>query len=457
MTRVEGGVVRLYGVAKLGKGITVPKSGSVSRHYVVFNSVTGKAARVRGFLSNTSYLTAVHYFERLNVRVRIRDSCSSIVMRKGKLRKLDTPRGVLSIKGDKAAAELVSNVLTKRPFSSGLSKSSSLGSHPVGEVVRPLARVNTGVSDVLHGKYTPLCVAPTGLRKVRCASPITDTRIGSYLLLTNLCTSNRASIARPDLSEGRARLVLGRFKTSVHSAFRVNSSGTATVIGPYRRLCKRGVAIPKSVSSTTCFVITKLVIPSSRVLMRGMKVGPAHTKVLEIYRSVNNSVALIGRHARNKRQVTSILIHADGLRKAAVRKSVVPALVSRVPIVTIVTTMTRKAAMVGSTTRLGIGRASHVRAMASGLGTVKYSIAPARSNVVVGNKGRLRNTSVRALLSRQVTVTFDVTTLITRKGAGVLSDGYMSMSCPAFCSAFRRLLWGDYSSVFRPRETRRGF
>ncbi len=280
----------------LAGDITPPGDKSVSHRAALFGGLADGETEIVGFLEGEDTRATLAAMQQLGAGVE--RNGDRIVVRGGRLH---APNGPIDLGNAGTGIRLLTGALAGRSDLHGtrlvLTGDASLRGRPMARIVDPLSEM--GAFDRKHGgPRRTLTLRPRSLSGACFELGVASAQVKSALLLAGLTATGRTEVVSPAPSRDHTERLLPAFGVEVD----VRGLG-ASLRGP-STLRGTSVTVPGDLSSATFPLIAALLVPGSRIGLRGVGVNPTRDGVLRILADMlePGSIEVCGIEGRGRRR-----------------------------------------------------------------------------------------------------------------------------------------------------------
>lgn len=260
--------------------LTCPGDKSLSHRAVILGTLARGETRVKGWLQAGDTLATLRACRRLGAAIEIDGDDLRIRGTGGRLR---APEAALDLGNSGTGARLLLGVLAGQPIAATLTGDRSLRARPMRRVTEPLTRMGARF-ETAPGDCLPIAVRGGGLVGVRHRPRIASAQVKSALLLAGIQADGATEIAEPAASRDHTERMLPAF------ACAVNGDRVLRVQRCVLRGCE--LTLPGDFSSAMFPLAAALLVPGSRVEVRGVGVNPTRTGWLDAVRLMGGRIAV---------------------------------------------------------------------------------------------------------------------------------------------------------------------
>ena len=257
---------------------------------------------------------------------------------------LREPDDVLDMGNSGTAARLLCGILASHPLFAVMTGDASLRRRPMRRVTDPLMACGAQFSSRAGGRL------PLAIRGARDALPIeyrlpvASAQVKSALLLAGLNAPGWTRIEEPEATRDHSERMLRHFGATVT----IEAAGrgrVASVLGQ-PELRAADVVVPGDPSSAAFPLAAAMIVPGSRLVLRGVGLNPARTGLFDTLREMGASLEVSGERTEGGEPVGDLTATYTGLRGTDVPPERAPSMIDEYPVLAVA------AACAAGTTRM---------------------------------------------------------------------------------------------------------
>lgn len=224
---------------------------------------------------------------------------------------------------------LMMGLFTGSPCTATFTGDASLSRRPMKRVLEPLSQMGLAVSP-LDQDHLPLCL--TGCAHplpIAYTLPVASAQVKSALLLAALAAPGESHIIEPHPTRDHTERMLSLFGADIRTEQR--DDGHHIWLRGENQLTAQEIIVPGDPSSAAFPLIAALMVPSSRVTLRGIMQNPHRDGLFHTVREMGADL-----HIDNIRQaagetVADITVQASALRAIEVEAERAPSMIDEYP------------------------------------------------------------------------------------------------------------------------------
>jgi len=421
--------LRVFPSGPLRGEVRVPGDKSISHRALLLGALADGGLEITGFLRCNDTLATLDCVRRLGVEVEIRDPTSLVVHGRG-LHGLAPADGPLDCVRAGTAIRLLTGILAGQPFESVLTGDAQLRRRPMGRVVDPLARMGAEI-ETTDG-HAPLVVHGRPLHGIEYRMPIASAQVKSAILLAGLFADSPTTVHQPGPARDHTERMLAAMGAEM------TTEGNAVTITP-SALSPVPISIPGDFSSAAFPLVAALLVPGSRITLRGVGINPTRTGLLNVLSAMGAEIEVREFHREGNEPVADLTVRAAGLRGVEIGGETVVRMIDEFPILAVAATQADGITVVRDAEELRVKETDRIAAVVEELRTLGARIEAQPDGFIVHGPTPLHGASVSSHGDHRLAMALAV--------AGLIADGITEIddiSCaddsfPGFVELMRAL------------------
>jgi len=405
----------------------VPGDKSMSHRALIFGGLASGETRISGLLEGDDVLHTADAVRAFGAEVE-RVAAGEWRVRGGEWR---SPEAPIDCGNSGTAARLLMGAAAGFPISVTFIGDESLSSRPMERVLAPLRAMGART----EGSTLPITIHGGGLRGIRFVNENASAQVKSAILLAGLRASGSVEVLEPAPSRDHSENMLRAFGCDVASDDGVIS------LGARRALTGREVIVPSDPSSAAFPIVAALLVPGSRVTVRGMMVNPLRTGLLTTLREMGADIGLQNERVEGGEAVADVTVAASRLHGVEVPAARAPSMIDEYPILAVAAAFASGRTVMHGLSELRVKESDRLAAMVAGLNACGVEAWEEGDSLIV--EGLAASPSgaaeVRAQNDHRIAMSFVVLGLAAERAVSVDSADMISTSFPTFVPLMRSL------------------
>ena len=332
--------------APLSGEVAVPGDKSISHRALMFGALAVGETEITGLLEGEDVLRTAAAMRALGAEVAQIGPGHWRVAGRG-IGGLVEPADVLDMGNSGTAARLLCGLLAGHPLFAVMTGDASLRRRPMRRVTEPLSATGARFA-TREGGRLPLAVeGAADPMPLDYEVPVASAQVKSACLLAGLCARGVTRVAEGEATRDHTENMLRHFGATV----RVEAEGARRVIELVGQpeLRAAPVVVPGDPSSAAFPVAAALLVPGSRVRVRGVGLNPLRAGLFATLAEMGAAIMVEDARVEGGEKVGDLLVQASALRGVEVPAARAPAMIDEYPILAVIA-----AAATGTTRMRGL-------------------------------------------------------------------------------------------------------
>jgi 3-phosphoshikimate 1-carboxyvinyltransferase len=369
----------------LSGSVVVPGDKSISHRALMFGALAVGTTRITGLLEGEDVHRTAGAMRALGAEIA-RDGADWLVTGRG-IGGLTAPEDVLDMGNSGTAARLLAGILATHDFYSVMTGDASLRKRPMGRVIEPL-RMTGAVFTAREGGRLPMTIA--GARDALPLTyrlPVASAQVKSAVLLAGLNARGVTEVEEPEPTRDHSENMLRHFGAEVT----VSQAGNGRVIRltGQPELRGRDVRVPGDPSSAAFPLAAALLVPGSRVVLRGVGLNKLRTGLLETLREMGAELAVAAPRTEGGEPVGDLVVEATELRAVDVPPGRAPSMIDEYPILAVLCAFARGTSRLRGLSELRVKESDRLSATAAMLRANGAQVDIEEDDLIVHGAARL--------------------------------------------------------------------
>jgi 3-phosphoshikimate 1-carboxyvinyltransferase len=306
----------------------------------------------------------------------------------------------------------------------------SIRSRPVDRIAEPLRRMGAAV-EARDGRFPPFTVAGARLQGIEYELPVASAQVKSCTLLAGLAASGETTVVEPAPSRDHTERMLLRAGATI-----AREGGRVTV-RPCDELELPDVEVPGDLSSAAFMIAAAVLVPHSRVLLRGVGTNWTRAGFLSVLERMG-AIVLADREVPGgplvgEEPVGELDVAAGPLRGTVVEGDEIPLAIDELPLVALLGCFAEGETVVRGAAELRVKETDRIAAVVDGLSALGAEIEATPDGFAVqGSPAGLRGGVLDARSDHRLAMLGAVAGLASREGVEVVGMEAAAVSYPGF-------------------------
>ncbi len=427
--------------------VTVPGDKSISHRSVMLGAIAEGDTYVRGFLKSEDCEATIECFRKLGIVIEEKVGISRqvpgcapderILVIHGKgLRGLRADDGVvLDCRNSGTTARLLAGILSGQNFISHLTGDDSLKERPMDRIIQPLEYMGIMAASDHNDGRLPLRIFGGKPAAIRYGGAVASAQVKSCVLFAGLYASDPTFYTEPSLSRNHTELMLGSFGANLKTK-RQEDGSYQTILYPGTILKGQTVTVPGDISSAAYFLAAGLIVPNSRILLKGVGINETRDGILRVIRAMGGNVEISGIRMEGYEPVADLLVSSSRLHGTTIGGSMIPALIDEIPVIAVMAAAAEGRTVIRDAGELRVKETDRLAAVSSNLRRMGIRVETSDDGIVIEG-GKLKGATIDPAGDHRIAMAFAVAGLVSEGRVTITDDTCVGISYPGF---FRDLM-----------------
>ncbi len=422
------GALRLSAVGALHGELRVPGDKSITHRALLLAALATGKSRITGGLDAADTRATARALNALGAHIDWRDEAVCV---QGTGASLLRPSAPLDLGNSGTGLRLLAGALAGLGVPAVLDGDASLRRRPMARILQPLAAMGAAVTG--RGGHAPLRIEATGsLHGIDYQLPVASAQVKSALLLAGLAAAGTTRLVDPFHSRDHTERMLPRFGGRV----RVVGEVIELIPGPLRAT---DLEIPGDFSSAAFLIAATLLVPGSRLLLRGVGINPTRTGFLTVLGRMGAGLRLVAEHNQDGEPRADMEITHAVLTGTHVAAAEIPSLIDELPILMVLAAVAHGETKIEGIEELRHKESDRVEALYAGLSRLGVGMRVEGHTVTIHGGGLRRGGEVDSQGDHRVAMAFAVAGLAAPAPVSVTDAGWIATSFPGFATQLATL------------------
>jgi 3-phosphoshikimate 1-carboxyvinyltransferase len=320
---------------------------------------------------------------------------------------------------------MLSGILAAQPFGSRIFGDESLSRRPMQRIMKPLGEMGAHIR-AREGKFPPLDIEGGRLRPIDFAMPVASAQVKTCVLFAGLFAEGVTSVTEPARSRDHTEIALREFGAEVRVAGRhISVTGRP-------RLTGRDLYVPSDLSSAAFFIVAALLVPGSRLVIRGVGLNPTRSALLDFLTGMGASIRVPNLESRNGELSGDIVVEHSTLRGGVIEGGLTAALIDEIPVLAVLGAATEEGLTVRDASELRIKETDRIRTVIDNLRRMGVEAEELPDGMTIPGRQKFHAAEFDSFGDHRIAMAFAVAALRADGESTVESAEAASVSFPEF-------------------------
>lgn len=412
--------------------ISVPGDKSISHRALMLGALAVGETVIDGLLEGEDVLSTAAALRAMGADIQRSDAGQWHVHGVG-VGGLLQPKQALDMGNSGTSTRLLMGLLASHRITATLIGDASLSARPMARVTVPLtlmgAQFTTAPGNRLPLTMTGCCPA----LPLRYVLPVASAQVKSAVLLAGLNAPGRTTVIEAVPTRDHSERMLAGFGAAL--SFADTPEGRAITITGEAELHPQQLTVPGDISAAAFLIVAALVVPGSRVTVRGVGINPTREGLLQALKLMGADLTIVPRGDVGGEPVADITAVAGALTGVEVPPELAPSMIDEYPILFVAAAFAHGRTVMRGIGELRVKESDRIAVVAAGLAACGVMVEELPDGLIVygsGGEPVSGDATVAALLDHRVAMCFAVLGLHARRPVTVDDARPIATSFPGF-------------------------
>jgi 3-phosphoshikimate 1-carboxyvinyltransferase len=430
-------VVRVDPADGLRGDLRPPTDKSISHRAAILGAMAAEPVRIRGYLDAADTNSTLQAVQRLGALVQV--GADEVLVRGTGLRDAAVPDGPIDVGNAGTLMRLLPGWLAAQEGRSyTLDGDASIRRRPVDRIAEPLRLMGAEI-DATDGRLPPFTVHGARLRSIHYELPVASAQVKSCVLLAGLAADGATTVSEPAASRDHTERMLTAAGVTVHR------NGRHVTVAGTDELTLDEIVIPGDPSSAAFAIAAGVLVPGSRLVLRGVGVNWTRSGFVRIAQRMGAIVIgdledEPGDLVAATEPISDLDVTAGPLVGTVVEAEEVPLAIDELPLVALLGCFAEGETVVRGAQELRLKETDRIATVVDGLRGLGATIEATEDGFAVTGTGGLRGGRISSHGDHRLAMLGAVAGLASREGVEVDGMEAAEVSYPRFMDDVARLM-----------------
>jgi 3-phosphoshikimate 1-carboxyvinyltransferase len=414
---------RISRAASVSGAITLPGDKSISHRYGMLASIAGGDSRIQNYSTGADCHSTLDAMRALGVAIE--ENGTEVVIHGRGLDGLRAPAADLDAGNSGSTIRMLSGILAAQPFTTRIGGDESLSRRPMRRIMDPLSEMGATIS-ARDGRFPPLEIQGARLRPIDYTLPVPSAQVKTCVLFAGLYAEGETIVHEPVRSRDHTEIALREFGAGL----RVKSK-TITLAGR-PTLTGRDLVVPSDLSSAAFFIVAALLLPGSRLTIRGVGLNPTRSTLLDFLAGMGAQIRITEVESRNGELSGELLVTGSPVRGGVIEKEITAALIDEIPILAVLGAASDEGLTIRDAAELRIKETDRIATIAENLHRMGVAAEELPDGLMIPGRQRFRAAELDSFGDHRIAMAFTVAALCADGESVIQGAEAASVSFPEF-------------------------
>jgi 3-phosphoshikimate 1-carboxyvinyltransferase len=410
--------------------ITLPGDKSISHRYAMIASIAEGDSRIRNYSTGADCHSTLDAMRALGVAVE--ENGTEVAIRGRGLDGLRAPAEDLDAGNSGSTIRMLSGILAAQPFPTRIGGDESLSRRPMARIIEPLSRMGASIS-AREGRFPPLEIRGARLRPIDYTLPVPSAQVKTCVLFAGLYAQGETIVREPVRSRDHTEIALREFGADLRVAAKtIALTGRPTLTG-------RDLVVPADLSSAAFFIVAALLVPGSRLAIRGVGLNPTRSTLLDFLAGMGAAIRITEVESRNGELAGELLVSSSGVRGGVIEKETTAALIDEIPVLAVLGAASEEGLTIRDAAELRIKETDRISTVAENLHRMGVEAEELPDGLAIPGRQHFHAAELDSFGDHRIAMAFAIAALCADGESLIHGAEAASVSFPEFFETLRSL------------------
>ena len=401
--------------------ITVPADKSISHRAVIFSSLANGKSVIKNFSDGQDPHSTLEICKKLGVEITQVDNTITVIS-DGKLKAAGND--IYHCGNFRTTMRLMTGVLAGQDFDSVLMGDESLSKRPMKRIIEPLTLMGAKIqSDECKA---PLKIFGQKLTGIDYVSELASAQVKSCVLLAGLFADGVTKFTEPCLSRNHTEIMLKAMGADI-SVKDMTTTIKKSELAPIQ------IEVPGDISSAAFFIVSALIVPDSKILIKNVGLNPTRTGIIDIVEKMGGQIKILDEHEVCGETVGDIEVCYSELMGCEISGEIIPRLIDETPVIAVLATQAKGKTVIKDAQDLRNKESDRISAVVKELKNLGADIEETPDGMIINGKTELSgDAEVETYNDHRLAMSLYVAGLICKKEILINDFEWVNISFPTF-------------------------
>ncbi len=421
---------RIPPATSISGSITLPGDKSISHRYGMISSIASGISRIHNYSTGADCHSTLGCMRSLGVEIEV-DGTEILIHGRG-LDGLRTPSTDLDAGNSGSTIRMLTGILAAQPFSSRIFGDESLSRRPMQRIIKPLAEMGACIR-AREDRFPPLEITGRSLRPIEYALPVASAQVKTCVLFAGLFAEGETVVIEPVKSRDHTELALREFGADLTSERgRIRLAGRPRLEG-------RELTVPSDISSAAFFLVAALLVPGSRLSIRGVGLNPTRSALLDFLTGMGARINVPRLECVNGELIGEIVVEHAPLKGGIIDGALTAAVIDEVPVLAVLGAATEDGITVRDAAELRVKETDRIATIVENLRRLGVAAEELPDGLIVPGKQKFRAATFDSFGDHRIAMAFAVAALRGDGESTIDGAEAASISFPEFWNTLRSI------------------
>jgi 3-phosphoshikimate 1-carboxyvinyltransferase len=344
---------------------------------------------------------------------------------------LRAPAADLDAGNSGSTIRMLAGILAGQAFDARIFGDESLSRRPMQRVMQPLGQMGAHIR-ARDGQFPPLEICGRKLRPIDYTLPVPSAQVKTCVLFAGLFAEGQTSVAEPVRSRDHTEIALREFGADLRvERQKIVLTGRPTLTG-------RELVVPADLSSAAFFLVAALLVPGSRLNIRGVGLNPTRSALLDFLVGMGARIRVPNLESQNGELIGDLEVEHSALRGGTIDGGLTAALIDEIPVLAVLGAATEEGLTVRDAGELRIKETDRIRTVVDNLRRMGMEAEELPDGMAIPGRQKFRAAEFESSGDHRIAMAFAVAALRGDGESAIHGAEAASVSFPDFWETLAR-------------------
>jgi 3-phosphoshikimate 1-carboxyvinyltransferase len=292
--------------------------------------------------------------------------------------------------------------------------------------------------DARDGQFPPLRIQGGKLRAIDYTLPVPSAQVKTCILLAALYAEGQTTITEPVRSRDHTEIALREFGADLRvERQKITIAGRPTLVG-------LELAVPSDLSSAAFFLVAALLVPGSRLSIRGVGLNPTRSALLDFLVGMGARIRVPNLESQSGELVGDLEVEHSALRGGLIEGGLTTALIDEIPSLAVLGAATEEGLTVRDAGELRVKETDRIRTVVDNLRRMGVEVEELPDGMAIPGRQKFHAATLDSAGDHRIAMAFAVAALLGDGESVIQGAEAAAVSFPEF--------WDTLSRCTKPQD-----
>jgi 3-phosphoshikimate 1-carboxyvinyltransferase len=421
---------RISPARSISGSITLPGDKSISHRYAMIASIAQGDSQIQNYSTGADCHSTLNAMRALGVPVE--ENGTEVLIHGRGLDGLRPPVTDLDAGNSGSTIRMLSGILAAQPFPTRIGGDESLSRRPMGRIIEPLSRMGASIS-ARDGRFPPLEIRGAHLRPMDYPLSVPSAQVKTCVLFAGLYAEGETIVREPVRSRDHTEIALREFGADLRVRSKtISLTGRPTLTG-------RDLLVSSDLSSAAFFIVAALLLPGSRLAIRGVGLNPTRSMLLDFLAGMGAAIRITEMESRNGELAGELLVTSSRVRGGTIEKETTAALIDEIPVLAVLGAASEDGLIVRDAGELRIKETDRIATIVDNLHRMGVQAEEFPDGFAIPGRQRFHAAELDSFGDHRIAMAFAIAALCADDESAIHGAEAASVSFPEFFETLARV------------------